>query len=198
MIDLYSGTPGSGKSLYAAYEIIRQLKRGVNVIANFPIDLSYFKNKKIGNFVYVPNNRLTVSFLKNYAKNNHDLNGREGQTVVVIDECATMFNSRSWDREDRAGWIVFFQQHRKLKYNVILISQNDRLIDRQIRAFIETEYKHRNIKNYKFFGLLLSILFGGMFIRIEYWYGSRLKCSSEMFVLHKRKARIYNTSLIFE
>ena len=46
MIYLYSGTPGSGKSLYATYEILRLLKAKKGVIANFPINLGYFRKKK--------------------------------------------------------------------------------------------------------------------------------------------------------
>lgn len=201
MIDLYSGTPGSGKSLAAAYELIRLLQRGRNVIANFPIDETYFKrgsrDTMKGQFLYLTNQELTVDSLKEFAKDNHII-GREGQTTVIIDECAAMFNSRAWDAKDRMQWIYFFQQHRKLGFNVILIAQHDRLLDRQIRAFIETEYKHRNIKNYKFFGFFLYFIFGGLFMQIEYWYGTRLKCSSNMFRLNKKKANIYNTYQIFE
>ena len=197
MIYLYSGTPGSGKSLYSAYDIINKLKRKQDVIANFSIDLDYFGNKPIGRFTYLTNEELTVNYLKQYAKICHKL-GREGQTLLVIDECACMFNSRQWDRKDRQEWITFFQQHRKLGYNIILIAQNDRLIDRQIRAFIETEFKHRAIKNYKTFGRLLSFFCGGLFVRVEYWYGTRLKCGSEMFVLNRKKAKIYDTTKIFE
>ena len=203
MIELYSGTPGSGKSLYCAYEIIRLLNKGRNVIANFPIDMDYFKNKKgkssvlLRKFIYANNQELTVQFLKQYAKCWH-APFKEHQTTIIIDECASIFNSRSWDAKDRMEWIYFFQQHRKLGYDVILISQNDRLIDRQIRAFIETEYKHRALKNYKTFGLLLSTITGGLFVRVEYWYGMRIKCSSEFFRLHRKKAKIYDTYKLFE
>ena len=196
-IDIYTGTPGSGKSLHCAYKMIGLLKLRKNLIANFPIDLGYFKKKKIGKFLYLNNQELTPKYLKEYAKENHKI-GREHQTTLIIDECAAIFNSRSWDKGDRMEWIYFFQQHRKLGYDVILISQNDRLIDRQIRAFIETEYKHRAIKNYKTFGFLLSFFLGGMFCSIEYWYGTNLRCSAEYFLLNRRKAKIYDTYKIFE
>lgn len=198
MIVLYSGTPGSGKSLYSAYELINWLHMRRGVIANFPIDMGYFKKfNKIGKFTYKSNDELTVQFLRDYAKDNHKL-GKEGQTMLIIDECAIMFNSRDWDRKGRSDWITFFQQHRKLGYYIVLVAQNDRLIDKQIRAFIETEYKYRSVKNYKFFGRLISFLFGGLFCRIEYWYGPRVKCSSEFFVLNRKKAKIYDTTMIFE
>lgn len=195
---LYSGTPGSGKSLRAAYKIISWMKTGRAVIANFPIDESYFKKcKKIGVFNYIDNGSLTVNALKEYARDNHKP-FREHQTLLVIDECAAMFNSRTYGRGDRMDWIYFFQQHRKLGYDVILISQSDRLIDRQIRAFIETEYKHRALKNYKTFGWLISLISGGLFVSVEYWYGAHLRCGSDFFRLNKKKAAIYDSFKIFE
>lgn len=197
MIELYSGTPGSGKSLKAAYIIIEKLKLKRNVIANFNIKMDYFKKKKIGKFTYKENQNLTVEYLVEYAKANH-VPFKEKQTLIILDECGIMFNSREWDKRDRMKWIVFFQQHRKLGYDVILICQQDRMIDRQIRGFIETEYKCRKIANYKTFGWLLSLFSGGLFVAVEYWYGTRLRCGSQWFTYNKRKASIYDTYLIFE
>jgi zona occludens toxin (predicted ATPase) len=194
---LYSGTPGSGKSLRAAYKIISWLKSGRGVVANFPIDMGYFKKRKTGTFTYLDNQSLTVNALKDYAREHHKP-FREHQTLLVIDECAAMFNSRTYGKGDRMDWIFFFQQHRKLGYDVILISQSDRLIDRQIRAFIETEFKHRALKNYKTFGWLVSLISGGLFVSVEYWYGVHLRCGSEFFRLHKKKAAIYDSFKIFE
>ena len=42
MTELYSGTPGSGKSLHSAYRLIEQIEKGKTVIANFPINMNYF------------------------------------------------------------------------------------------------------------------------------------------------------------
>lgn len=167
-----------------------------DVICNFPIDLDYFGKKKIGRFTYVDNSELTVDFLVSYAKKYHRPN-KEHQTTIFIDECSVMFNSRDFGRKDRMSWIVFFQQHRKLGFDVVLIAQHDRMIDRQIRAFIETEYKHRQFKSYKTFGFLLDFICGGLFMRVEYWYGMNMKCSSQMFRYNKKKASIYNTYQIF-
>ena len=89
------------------------MNKGRNVIANFPIDMDYFKNRRGKSsvlprkFIYADNQQLTVSFLKQYAKCWHKL-GREHQTTVVIDECAAMFNSRMWNVSDRMEWIYFF------------------------------------------------------------------------------------------
>ena len=135
MIDLYSGTPGSGKSLYATYYLIRQLKIGRGVIANFDINQDYFK--KPVKFTYKDNSELTVDYLVKYSKENHKPN-KEHQTTVIFDEAGVKFNVRDWDVQDRMQWVKFFTLHRKLGFDFILISQYDKMIDKQIRALIET------------------------------------------------------------
>lgn len=200
MISLYSGTPGSGKSLYAAYVIWARLSAGKRVIGNFNINFDAFGRKAAKaeeNYIWLDNSELTPRRLNDFAQEHHQL-GREGQTLIVIDECAVLFNSRDFSRKDRMDWIVFFQQHRKLGFDVILIAQQDRMIDRQIRGFIETEYKYRCVKRFKTFGFLLYFLFGGMFVRVETWYGMHLRVRSEFFLLHRRKAKLYNTFEVFK
>lgn len=200
MITLYSGTPGSGKSLYAAYVIWSRLMSGRRVIGNFNINYKAFgrhEKKARDHYTWLDNSELTPAALKIFADLHH-IPGREGQTLIVIDECAVMFNSRDISRKDRMNWIIFFQQHRKLGFDVILIAQQDRMIDRQIRGFIENEYKYRAVKRYKLFGTILSLVTGGMFVRVESWYGMRLRAGSEFFLLHKKKARIYNTFEVFK
>lgn len=205
-VNLYSGTPGSGKSLRAAYKLIEWVMMGRDVIANFPVAEDYFyttkhgkrvpKKKKLGRITYAENSELTVENLMEYARKYHEP-FKEKQTLLIIDECASMFNSRDVKRNDRAKWIQFFQQHRKLGYEIILISQSDRLIDRQIRAFIEMEYKHRAMKNYKTFGWILSLLCGGLFQCSEFWYGVNIKTNGFMFLLNRKKAKIYDSFKIF-
>lgn len=196
MIYLFSGTPGSGKSLRMAQNIYYKLRRKGNVIANFSINtnaISKNGKKKIGNFTYVSNSELTVKFLVEYAKKNHKLN-KESQTLICIDEAQVLFNARSFNNKDRMEWITFFSQHRKLGYNVILVSQMDRMLDRQIRGLIETEYKFRKINNFKI-GKFIPI---SLFVQVEYWYGVKEKVGSEMFTYKKLFGNMYDTFTLFE
>jgi zona occludens toxin len=224
LIYLYSGTPGSGKSLHTAADIVVKLKRKQRVIANFPVDLDYIRIKhpklklflmmifkilhikidlqgkfehKLGEYVYKDNADLNVSFLVKYAKENHKL-GREGQTLLIIDECSVKFNPREYQRNDRNDWIKFFQHHRKLGYNVILIAQNDRLVDRQIRSFIEYDVKHRKANNFRTFGMIFSMLQIKLFVAVTYWYGVREKCGVEFFTYKKRYSKIYDSYIMFD
>ena len=176
MIDLYTGTPGSGKSLHCAKEIYTKICRGKNVIANFDINMSAFPKRKkhLGLFVYLDNSELDPALLIELALSYHkrNTNGHiiEGQTLLVFDECQILFNSRDWQAKDRSRWATFFTQHRKFGYNIILITQYDRLIDRQIRSLVEYEVIHRKISNFKTLGFFLGLFFkGNIFIAVTRW-----------------------------
>lgn len=201
--DLYSGTPGSGKSLHAAKRIINTLRGGKTVIANFPINLDYFINKrsgrmpkKLGKFEYIGNADLTVDFLKKYSFENLK-HFRESQCLVVIDECAVLFNPRT-SLKSRQDWVNFLSQHRKYGYDILLISQSDQLIDRQIRPMIETEYKHRALSNYGLWGWIVSYFIGKWFWVNSYWYGCRMRLGSDCFRMNKKQAQIYDSFRLFD
>lgn len=191
MIYFYSGTPGSGKSLHVARDIYNRLnynKKNPWVIANFMINEKMIKNKNAV-FTYKDNSELTVKFLLQYALKNHKI-GRENQTLIVVDECSVIWNSRAWMTDkDRMEWLKFFVQHRKLGYNFILISQNDRQIDRQIRALIEYEVTHRKVNNFKI-GKLLP---WSTFIAITRWYGVKEKLNTEFFIYSRKWGRFYDS-----
>ena len=213
MIYLYTGTPGSGKSLHMGKEILSRLRKGRDVIGNFPIyeDIFYkktinFKRKfpfikigkkrkyGMGNFKWLKVEDFTVKNLVDYARKNHKLN-RENQTLICIDECQSMFNPREFMKSDRLNWNNFMAQHRKLGYNIILVTQNDRLLDRQIRGLVEYEIKHRKINNYSV-GAFIPVK---TFIAIEYWYGVRQKIGSEFFLYSKTYGeKLYDSFRIFD
>lgn len=198
MIYLYSGTPGSGKSLHTARVIYYSLKRGFPVIANFEINTDKIRGKK-ADFVMRDNDLLTPDFLIEYARNYW--NGKtvkEGTLLLVIDECQLMFNAREWNVKGRAEWLSFFTQHRKFGYDIILVAQFDRMIDRQIRALIEYEQIHRKVSNFGIKGKALSLCAGGhLFVSVKVWYPMKEKVGSEFFKAHKRYYSLYDTYGMF-
>lgn len=69
MISLYSGTPGSGKSLHIAQRIYYGLRRGRPTICNFEVNLKAIKNNvKSLPFLYLDNSEMTADRLIEYAK----------------------------------------------------------------------------------------------------------------------------------
>ena len=198
-IQLYTGTPGSGKSFHAAKDIVRWMKRDRGLICNFPVNEGFVGKKLKAHVEYWDNSELTAERLVAYALDHHKI-GKEGQTLVVIDECQIIFNCRDFGRKDRNAWVTFFAQHRKLGYNVILITQSDRMLDRQTRSLVEEEVKHRKLNNYGFGGIILSLLTFGRtwFIAIYYWYGgNRLKLDQTVFPYRKRYSEVYDSYKLF-
>lgn len=191
MIRFFSGTPGSGKSFHVAKEIYWYIREGRNIIANFPIDTDCIKQKRKtekGKFEYRDNREISVKYLIEYAVANH-VEGKEKQTVVVLDECQVLFNPREFSRSDRMDWIKFFTVHRHLGFDFILVSQNDRLVDRQIRSLFEYEVKHRKVNNFKWAWMIPVPLFAA----IQRWYGVNEKMGSEFFFYRKKFGAIYNS-----
>ena len=196
MIWMYTGTPGSGKSLHAAKDILEASFRNQQVIANFPIRPTKKQRKKGKLPLYWDNSEITVSRLMEYAMENH-VRGKEGQTLLIIDECAILFNCRAFNEKGRAEWCKFFSQHRKYGYNIILITQWDRMLDRQIRVMAEYNVVHRKANNFQLIGLLLTLLRIKFFVAVEMWYGVNEVTSRQFFIYRKKYATIYDSYATF-
>lgn len=189
MIYFVCGRPGGGKSLFMAEKIYRELKRGNNVIANFEINMDYFRKcrhpEKLGRFIYLSRAELTtqaylnidprvkefsyIDGFRGFAKNFHDLSkeGRAVQTIIVLDEIGGIFNPRTYSARDRLSWVDFFTKHRKMKYDVYLIAQSENMVDKQIKDVFQKQIECRCIKNMKLFGKILAFLCGGnLFVAI--------------------------------
>lgn len=215
MIYFYSGTPGSGKSLSVSRDLITKIRVSKqNVISNMIIDHEYlyklnlpmkikkkFKkkyNSSFGVHVYKKNNELTPEFLYQYAFENHK-KGQEGQTLIIIDEAQNIFSptvvklKTQEEKDYRVKWLEFFTQHRHLGYNVILISQFDKLIDPQIRCLFEFNIIHRQANSFGFIGMILSILKLKLFVRVTYFYGLNQRISSEYFFYRKKLSLLYDS-----
>jgi len=243
MLYFYSGTPGSGKSLAVAQDIVDKLvKAKQNVITNMYIDYLYvvtnkkkvkknnrrrkiynfnfrilnFLSKKIlkkelkynfvegflldqqvGEYFYYKNSEITPKLLVDYAKAYHKI-GVEAQTLIVIDEAQLLFSptvvklKNQDDKNYRVKWLEFFTQHRRLGYNIILISQFDRLIDAQIRCLFEYNCIHRKANNFKFLWLLNKFNIS-LFVQVHYWYGINQKNFHQFFTYKPKMAKIYNS-----
>jgi len=200
MIDLYSGTPGAGKSLHAACTIYWHLRRGLPVIANFAIEPGYIKGYRY-NFYEIDNGRLTPEILYSFSQAYFAKPGnrfKEEKILVVIDEAQLLFNARQWDAKGRAEWLSFFTQHRKYGIHVILIAQFDRMLDRQIRSVIEYEYRHRKVSNFGIYGKIMGLVAGGrLFVAVKVWYPLGEKVGQDFYGAKRRYYQLYNTYNMF-
>lgn len=195
-ISLYSGTPGSGKSYNAICQVLWALRLNKMVIANFPLKFSK-KELQRGydkRFYYIPNEEITVESMVIFAIEHGMIEAKkESQCLVVIDEAGGRFNCRESLKSDRAEWIDFFSQYRKIGYYFILVAQNDRMIDKQIRGFVEYEIIHRKVNRFGPFRILPFTLF----VAVERWYVVKQKVGAEFMLFHKSVANHYDTYAMF-
>lgn len=215
MIAFFSGTPGSGKSLQMAHEVVDWIKKyNKNVLANTVIDRDYIlygknkdkknKKKKVGGrFFYIDNEKLTPDFLYKYALKYNEM-GVEHQCLLVIDEAQVKFSptaiklKNQEDQHYRQNWLEFFTHHRHLGYDILVISQFDRLIDAQIRCCFEYNYVHRKANNFGVIGMLLTIMRIPLFVQVQYWYGNKHICGRKFFTYSKKFSKIYNSYIYRE
>lgn len=201
MIYLYSGTPGSGKSMHAATDILNRLNYQKRpVIANFEINKSIVRKKSREWFTYLANADMDPEYLYMFASEYWQHRPLKEETILlVIDEAQLLFNSRSWNQQERMNWIEFFSQHRHYGYKIILIAQNDRMIDRQIRSLIEIEVIHRKLGNAGFWGKLLALPFRGkLFVAVSRYYGLNETVGSKWCRVNRKACRLYDSYKRFE
>lgn len=197
MIKLFTGTPGSGKSYNAVREALIWLRAGRKVIANFALKFTDREKKKgmDQRFTYLTNDEITISRLVMYAIDNGMLEFQhEAQCLVIIDEAGGRFNSREFGKTDRKEWIDFFSQHRKLGFDFILVAQADRMIDKQIRGYIEYEIKHRRANRVSVFRYIPWVK---IFVAVQYWYQQRQRMEAEWIMLKKKTANKYDHMKMF-
>jgi len=195
---VYTGTPGSGKSYHATQRIDILLRRGINIICNYVVKRTH---RHKGEFTYKPSDDLTVAFLVRYALDNHEMKkpGDEGQTMVVIDEAHILFNSRGYNMQERLRWLKFLACSRHLGYDVLLITQNDKAIDQQVRGLIEFNYKHRKLTSFGGFkGFLLVAVCRCKFVSVKYWYVIDEKSDVYYFNIKRKVAELYDTFAMFD
>ena len=134
---LLTGKLGSGKSLAAVARAIEYLDQGRRVVANFRIDVLPVckgpESKRARAVVECLPDRPTSLDLRAL--------GRGGPTeeragLLILDECATWLNARTWNGTDREAVIDWFLHSRKLGWDVILICQHSSALDKQVREMI--------------------------------------------------------------
>ena len=191
-IYLYSGTPGSGKSLHTTMYVRDwvHFNKGA-AICNYQLQFPWHNDQ----FFFMENSEITPEFLQDFALNYwQDHKFREDGILLVLDECQLLFNAREWGRTNRMAWLQFFSQHRHYGYRIIFVAQFDRMIDRQIRSLIEYNYIHRKVSNFGWKGKLLSAFLGGnFFVAVKIYYPLNERIGCDYFRAHKKIFKMYDS-----
>lgn len=195
MIRIFCGGVGTGKSYHALVEGLAKVASVPTryVVANFPIVARTKKQRD--RWIYVDDDALSAELLIQIAVEKGFV-GREGHALLIIDEAGVVFNCRDWaiDREKRLQWIKFFAQSRKFGYDVILVAQDPRSIDRQIRDLADVIVRHFRMNRAWLFAWVPVPVFGA----VAQWARTSLKAGyPELILLKPWVARQYDTMRMF-
>ncbi|MFC3282842.1 zonular occludens toxin domain-containing protein [Litchfieldella rifensis] len=161
-----TGKLGAGKTLVAVGKIKDKLCQGCKVATNLDIKL----DKLIGptpsqtRFYRIPDKPALADLeaigtgTDSYDENKNGL--------LVLDECGTWFNSRSWADKERQAVINWFLHARKLGWDIIFLIQDLSIMDKQARvALAEHVVYCRRLDRLTlpFIGALWSMFAGGKF-----------------------------------
>jgi len=127
-----TGKLGSGKSLVCVGKIQDYLHQKRRVATNLDIytdKLMSRKNKQP--IIRLPDKPRPVDLINlGYGtdKVDEDTNG-----LIVLDECGTWLNSRTWNDPERAGFVDWMLHARKYGWDILFIIQDISIVDKQIR-----------------------------------------------------------------
>lgn len=218
MITLIEGTPGSGKSAVCVCDMIDFLQDGGTIACNFDLVEGWAERIATKDIKCRFGLRDRVS----YARELHsrafkigtpdtlfelskllvarDKRGRliEGQGRLYLDEAQLMFNSRNWQKN--YPFIEFFSQHRKLGWDVYMVSHDETMIDSQVRHFVEMRGSFRNLNKLRFLGLRLPRTVN-IFLSVYHYAGSgpgaRVRSHFKTYWLDKTRASLYDSMQVF-
>lgn len=129
-----TGKLGSGKTLVAVSRIQEYLNQGRMVATNLNLNLEYLINPFAKNSrVIRVSDRPTAEELDALPTPYEGDYSESKSGLLVFDECATWFNSRTWNDKGRTGLINWLLHARKLGWDIIFIIQNVSMMDAQAR-----------------------------------------------------------------
>ena len=182
---VYSGVPGSGKTYHAVRDI---RDNRAPVITN--VQASGLPNVAVLGIQEITPALLMAFSAHWFASHRY----KENSLLLVIDEAQLLFNSRTWNDENRMDWLAFLSQHRKYGYKCIFIAQDIHMIDKQFRGLCEFDVRHTAASSISFFTRALSLV-GLRFTCAKYYYfDSDVLVMRDIYHIGKSVYRYYETS----
>lgn len=130
-----TGKLGAGKTLVAVGKIQDKLVSGCKVATN--LDLKLHKLPRVGvnarspRVIRIPD-KPSIDDLQAIGLGNTGYDESKNG-LLVLDECGTWFNSRSWADKERQHVINWFLHARKLGWDIIFLIQDISIMDKQAR-----------------------------------------------------------------
>lgn len=211
------GSPGSGKSSVMVADAAEFLLDGGVVAMNFNlapnwldvlcnsshryssgrVDRELFR-RSLYDRCFKVGTHDTVIDLGRKLRDITKIKRREGVGRLYIDEGQLLFNSRTY--RENMGFIEFFTQHRKLGWDVWVVTHTLDMIDKQIRGLFELETRLRNLQKVKLLGLL-PVAWSPVFLAITRYAGISAGAgeiySRRLYTLSPEYRHLYDTCELF-
>jgi len=197
-LKIYTGPRGSGKTYHGVADAFDKFgyRKNNHVVANFGLK---FTKRQIAKgyedqFHHVANADMTPQMLMELSA-RHGWYKKEGSTLLIFDEAGLFFNARDWHVKgaERMEWIDFFVNSRKLGYDPVLIAQNIKMVDRQIRDIIEHNVKHAKLNNLHWFRWMPLPIF----VTITKWLVGDFKPAVKFHFMNPFVGQRYDTMKLF-
>ena len=195
MIEVYTGTPGSGKSYHLVSRIYATNKRRIPIISNVILDVKRLKHPDLYYFVdsFDMNENKILSIAKEYYDSTKK-KLKEHSILLVLDECQLFLNSRDFHDKERKNWMHFFSIHRHLGFDIVMVTQSLTFIDKQARLLAEFEVQHMHTGKIFMFRLFeLLLLNHKIFLAKSFHIATKHRCSLDWVIGRKKIYQIYNT-----
>ncbi|ECW6490589.1 assembly protein [Salmonella enterica subsp. enterica serovar Rubislaw] len=171
-----TGKLGSGKTLVTVAKIQDAIVEGRPVATN--LNLNLHNMPQVGRMAKSPRvirlpDKPQLSDLEAIGKGNLSYDeSRNG--LIVLDECGTWFNARTWADKSRQAVINWCLHARKLGWDIIFIIQDLSLIDKQVRLSM-AEYvvycRRFDRITVPFLGLIWKLLTGSRLLLPQVHFG---------------------------
>ena len=199
MLQLYTGTPGSGKSYHAVREGLWQARRKL-VVANFVVTdappVRQLENGRWVGWMHVSDDDMTVEAMvwiyDVYLREIH----RESSALWIMDEAQRKFNTREWNQPERKSWVTFASLHRHLGFDGILVVQDLSLLDGQMSAMCQEQMRHRRVNRHMPFKMIPFM--PPVFATVTYQMHTKLKGELGLLFLKKKVAARYDSLQVFD
>jgi len=130
-----TGKLGSGKTLVSVGIIQKYLTQGRAVATNLDINMDKIVPKKNKSTLYRLPDKPRTTDLELIGLGS-ELVDESTYGALVLDECATWLNSRTWNDKDRTNFVDWMLHARKLGWDVYFIIQNIDIVDKQLRLML--------------------------------------------------------------
>ena len=216
MLAFVTGPPGSGKTLYAVEAIVDALSEGkevwtnVELITCWPALLAMRGWRRWMSDSRIASRAARLLELYHFCASVDDFpqaRARESSRLCVIDEAQLWFNCRDWQkRSEVRAWLAWFSQHRKFGCDVLLVTQDLKMVDAQIRSLSEQEIRCWSLVRWSWgclgftfpVGFILTWIFGPLMWRRASFCGMPFRLWSQISPVFHSVARLYDTTQIYQ